>query len=274
LWSGLGYYARARHLHRAAQRVVSDYGGELPGEVKQLVQLPGIGRSTAAAIVALAHGRRAAILDGNVKRVMARLFAVDGQMGAAATEQQLWVHAERCTPHERVAAYTQAIMDLGALVCTRSRPSCARCPLGAHCVAYQTGRSEQLPRPRLRAVRPLRRAVLLLAQRADGAVLLRRRPSRGVWAGLWVPPEFSDLAQAMDYCRRELLRPEPKAAPPPLLHRFTHFDFEITPLHVPCDGTHSRVAEDEHTLWYEMRSPAAVGLPAPIALLLKAIDGG
>ncbi len=285
LWSGLGYYARARHLHEAAQRVMSDHAGKLPTSPEQLMQLPGIGRSTAAAIVALAHGQRATILDGNVKRVMARLFAVDGPAGAAATEQRLWACAERCTPHEAVAAYTQAIMDLGALVCTRGRPACAQCPLSMLCRAYRTGRTHELPRPRPRAALPLRRAVLLLAVRGDGAVLLRRRSNHGLWAGLWTPPEFSDLAQARAFCEQELVRPQMEADPwPPLYHRFTHFDFEMTPLRVRCAGLRSQVAEECPTVWYHARSTAPIGspvgspigspigLPAPVATLLRAIE--
>lgn len=277
LWSGLGYYARARHLHEAAQRVMSDYDGELPSDPEQLMQLPGIGRSTAAAIVALAHGQRATILDGNVKRVMARLFAVDGTAGAAATEQRLWNCAECCTPHEAVAAYTQAIMDLGSLVCTRSRPACAQCPLCKRCLAYQAGRTHELPRPRPRAALPLRRAVLLLVMRDDGAVLLQRRSNPGVWSGLWTPPEFTDLAQAREFCARELISPEIDAAPrPPLRHRFTHFDFEMTPLRTRCAGMRPQVGEERRTLWYDVLATAPmrppIGLPAPIALLLRSIE--
>lgn len=273
LWSGLGYYARARHLHHAAQLVMREHGGELPREVERLMQLPGIGRSTAAAIVALAYGRRAVILDGNVKRVMARLFAIDGTLGAAATERLLWAYAERCTPRAAVAAYTQAIMDLGALVCTRSQPACRACPLQSHCLAYRSGRSHELPRGRIRPPRPLRRAVLVLAQRAEGGVLLQRRPSRGVWAGLWTPPEFADLDQAREFCERQLLSARIEAPPlPALRHRFTHFDFEMSPLRVRCLGLAARVAEGDAKLWYDTRVPRAVGLPAPITLLLRALE--
>ena len=292
LWSGLGYYARARHLHAAAQRVMSDYDGELPSDPEQLMQLPGIGRSTAAAIVALAHGRRATILDGNVKRVMARLFAVDGAAGAGATEQRLWSCAECCTPQAAVAAYTQAIMDLGSLVCTRSRPACVQCPLCTQCLAYQTGRTHELPRPRPRAALPLRRAVLLLVMRSDGAVLLQRRSNHGVWAGLWTPPEFTDLSQAREFCARELISPEIDAAlRPPLRQRFTHFDFEMTPLRTRCAGMRPQVGEERPTLWYDVRATAPdgspdgspegspvgypigypIGLPTPIMLLLRSI---
>lgn len=274
LWSGLGYYARARHLHQAAREVLRDYGGELPSDPEQLMRLPGIGRSTAAAIVALAYGRRATILDGNVKRVMTRLFAVDGAAGSAATEQRLWECAERCTPDEAAAAaYTQAIMDLGALVCTRTRPLCQQCPLSTHCVAYQTGRTHELPRPRIRAPRPLRRAVLLLVQRADGAVLLHRRSGRGVWAGLWTPPEFTDATQAREYAQRELLGAQIDVVPqPPLRHRFTHFDFEMIPLRARCVGLQPRVAEENSTLWYQAQATARIGLPASIAMLLRTIE--
>jgi A/G-specific adenine glycosylase len=269
LWSGLGYYARARHLHRAAQQIVRDHGGELPQELEQLTRLPGIGRSTAAAILALAHGRRATILDGNVKRVLSRVFGIAGRPGTRATEQLLWQCAERCTPRTHVATYTQAIMDLGATLCTRARPQCALCPLRTACVAYRSDRVHELPPARQRATRPLRRAVLLLASRTDGAVLLQRRPSRGVWASLWTPPQFDSLEAAALFCSTQLQGAQlEREALPPVAHRFTHFDLEMTPVRAYCTDIVARVAEVDEVLWYSPRTPARIGVPAPIATLL------
>ena len=273
LWSGLGYYSRARHLHRAAQVLVAEHGGELPADAPALERLPGIGRSTAAAIVALAHDRRAAILDGNVKRVLARCFGIDGALGERATEQALWRQAEACAPERQAAVYTQAIMDFGATLCTRARPLCMHCPLSAACVAHRTGRVAQLPGARRRRLRPERQVVMLLASRGDGSLLLQRRPARGVWAQLWTPPEFPDLAGAEAFCCTSLAAAELEPAPlPPLRHAFTHFDLTITPLRARCAGAAAAVMDGDGSLWYNPRRPVRVGLPAPIAALLAAMQ--
>ena len=269
LWSGLGYYSRARNLQRAAQRIVTDFGGRLPEEREQLAQLPGIGRSTAAAILALSRGRREAILDGNVKRVLARYFGIDGAPGERATERELWERAEQCTPETQIAVYTQAIMDFGATLCTRRQPLCQQCPLRPDCIAYGSGRVLQLPTPRARAARPTRRVVMLLAVRAPGEVLLQRRPAHGVWGGLWTPPEFDSLEAAELFCSATLLGAQLERMPLPVLrHGFTHFELQITPLRARCDGLNG-VMEATETLWYNAREPARVGLPAPIAVLLS-----
>jgi A/G-specific adenine glycosylase len=271
-WSGLGYYSRARHLQRAAQRILAEYGGELPDDPGSLQRLPGIGRSTAAAIVALARDRRAAILDGNVRRVLSRYFGIAGAPEEPATLAQLWALAERCTPAAQVAVYTQAIMDFGATLCTRAAPLCLQCPLRQGCVAQRSGRVQVLPTPRRRSARPLRQIVMLLAVRADGGILLQRRPAPGVWGGLWAPPQFSDRHGAQQFCARELtgatLEPEPL---PLLRHAFTHFDLAITPLRARCADAAPAVMEAPGVLWYNAREPARVGLPAPIAALLATL---
>jgi A/G-specific adenine glycosylase len=268
LWSGLGYYSRARNLHRTAQRVAAELGGEWPADVEALSGLPGIGRSTAAAIVALAFGRRATILDGNVKRVLARYFAIDGSPGHSATERELWQRAEQCTPATRISVYTQAIMDFGATLCTRSDPQCMYCPLREGCRAQRLGRTHELPAPRRRAARRTRQIVMLLATDPDGQVLLCRRPPQGIWGGLWTPPEFDDVAAASAYCASlgsgASLEPE---ALPRLRHGFTHFDLEIIPLRARCARS-LPVMEADRLLWYNARDPARIGLPAPIVTLL------
>jgi A/G-specific adenine glycosylase len=272
LWSGLGYYSRARNLHRAAQRVVSEHGGKLPGEVEALAELPGIGRSTAAAIVALAFGRRASILDGNVKRVLARYFAIDAPPGRSSTERELWHRAEQCTPHTDISVYTQAIMDLGATLCTRREPLCMHCPLHENCAARCSGRVHELPAPRLRRARPIRQVVMLLAVDPKGQVLLRRRPPQGIWGGLWTPPEFEHEEAAAQFCATALpaarLDPQPL---PRLRHAFTHFELEITPLRARCAAALT-VMEGGGTLWYNPREPVRIGLPAPIAALLSDVS--
>jgi A/G-specific adenine glycosylase len=267
LWSGLGYYSRARNLHSAAQTIVATHGGELPVTLPALQALPGIGRSTAAAVLALSHGARHAILDGNVKRVLARYFAVDGVPEAGATQAALWALAECCTPATEVAAYTQAIMDLGATVCTRSKPRCEACPLHAGCRARQEGRQQQLPARRMRRARPQRSICMLIAERDDGSVLLERRPSRGIWGGLWSLPEFSDADSAQQYCRAHLLHAAAALPGTPRQHAFTHFDLAITPLRVLCEG-HAGVMDTRPMLWYNTATPTRVGLPAPVQQLI------
>ena len=268
-WAGLGYYSRARNLKRAAERLVAEFGGELPTDIDALRELPGLGRSTAAAVLALASGARHAILDGNVKRVLARVFAVEGAANERAVEQRLWALAEQETPLENVADYTQAIMDLGATLCTRRNPQCVRCPLAMLCAARAAGRQHELPAPRVRAARRVRHVVLLAACREDGSVLLVQRPPSGIWGGLWSLPEFPALEDAHAWGAQHLAEPRWSEAPlPPVSHAFTHFDLEMTPLVVPCRG--SGVADA--MLWYDSGSPAAVGLPAPIARLLARLQ--
>jgi A/G-specific adenine glycosylase len=264
LWTGLGYYARARNLHRAAQHIVSEHGGSFPETFEQVHSLPGIGRSTAGAILALAHGQRHAILDGNVKRVLSRVFTVHGHAGEAQVERRLWSLAEQCTPHTAVAAYTQAIMDLGATVCTRARPQCPACPLREHCLAHGSGLQHVLPTPRPRKLRPHRSAYLLILQRTDGAVLLQQRPPSGVWGGLWTFPQFEAREAALQWVgaaghvERELA---------PYRHAFTHFDLTLYPLVV--EATPKQVADAARALWYDPRRPAKIGLAKPTLDLIE-----
>jgi A/G-specific adenine glycosylase len=268
LWSGLGYYARARNLHRAALRILGEHRGEFPASFADLVALPGVGRSTAGAILALSQGARFPILDGNVRRVLARCFAVAGARTDRSCEQRLWELAERCTPQERIADYTQAIMDLGATVCVRRRPLCERCPLAGVCVARRTGRQHELPVARRRGTRPARRVFMVFALDESGRVRLERRPEGGVWGGLWCPPQFTTATAAAAFARNSLgaaVAPQPLAA---LEHAFTHFDLTITPLLVSCAPA-AAVMEEGAGLWYNIREPARIGLPAPISALLS-----
>jgi A/G-specific adenine glycosylase len=199
--------------------------------------------------------------------VLARYFAVDGAPEAGATQSALWALAERCTPLAGVAAYTQAIMDLGATVCTRSKPRCEACPLNAGCRARQESRQQQLPARRARRVRPQRSVCMLIAERDDGTVLLERRPPRGIWGGLWSLPEFSDADSAQQYCRAHLLRAAAAHPGTPRQHAFTHFDLAITPLRVRCEG-HAGVMDARPMLWYNTATPSRVGLPAPVQQLI------
>ena len=273
LWSGLGYYARARNLHRAAVRITEEHGGRFPKSFTAVAGLPGIGRSTAGAILALSRGERFPILDGNVRRVLSRHFGVAGSASDAATLRQLWDLSDECTPTAQVDIYTQAVMDLGATVCIRRKPSCTTCPIATTCVAYGTGRQHELPSPKPARPRRLRQVFMLAAVRAGGDVLLERRPERGVWGGLWCLPEFASAAAAADYACRMLrgagARPVPLA---PVEHAFTHFDLVITPLLAHCaDSAHT--PDPAQSRWYRARTPARLGLPAPIRLLLEQLTG-
>jgi A/G-specific adenine glycosylase len=259
LWTGLGYYARARNLQRAAQRIVTEQGGEFPQTIEAVQALPGIGRSTAGAILALSRGQRHPILDGNVKRVLARYFGVEGFPGEREAEKKLWALADECTPAERVAHYTQAIMDIGATLCVRSRPLCAACPLAQRCVARIEGRQSVLPAPRPKKVRPQRTAYVVLMVRDDGAVLLERRPPRGLWGGLWTLPQFDE--------RQSI----PGAVSlPPYFHSFTHFDLTLQPLLVRAASMQG-VEDPDRYCWYDPRQPARIGLTKPTVDLIRAI---
>jgi len=263
-WAGLGYYARARNLHRCAQQIATVFGGKFPETADQLAELAGIGRSTAAAIAAFAFGQRAAILDGNVKRVLCRQFGVEGFPGQAAIHKQLWELAESLLPDGDIEAYTQGLMDLGATLCTRSRPRCGDCPLAADCIARRDGRQGELPSSRPRAAIPERTASFALI--FDGRrLLLERRPPSGLWGGLLVPPE-GDIETSLS---RLGLNNVSLRTLPDLKHTFTHFRLTLKP--VLCEvESHSRLAEPGLE-WVELEKAADAGVPAPIAKLIRQV---
>ena len=265
-WAGLGYYARARNLHAAARRIVADHDGMIPSALDELRALPGIGRSTAGAIRAQAFDLWAPILDGNAKRVLARLAAIETRSGTAAHDKALWPLAELHTPHKRVADYTQAIMDLGATVCTRRNPDCAHCPLQPVCQAAQQGRQAEIPVPRKRASHPQRRATLLLPVDRHGRILLEKRPPTGIWGGLWCLPVLPAKRALADHCRNQLgIEPQTTERLPAMQHVFTHFVLEITPVWMRvADG--SRIM-DSATAWHV--PDALPGVPAPVKRLIE-----
>lgn len=272
-WSGLGYYARARNLHRAAGILAGTYGGEFPVSIDEVIALPGIGRSTAGAVLALSTGLRHPILDGNVKRVLARCFAVEGWPDAPQVQKTLWALAEALTPTEGVAGYTQAIMDLGATLCTRSRPACERCPVATLCVARQTARVEDYPAPRPRKALPERETRFMVLRDPAGRWLLERRPARGIWGGLWSFPEAPATAAMEDWCtaRGLNLRTAPVLLPR-IVHTFTHFRLTIEPWRgeVAAPPPAAREADDVH--WYDPNNPLALGLAAPVIRLLETLE--
>ncbi len=269
LWSGLGYYARARNLHAAAQVCVERQDGELPCDIDALMSLPGIGRSTAAAIASQAWGDRHAILDGNVKRVLARYHGIDGWPGAPAVEKALWVLAEGHLPHERLADYTQAQMDLGATLCTRSDPACVLCPLQADCVARIESRTAELPTRRPGKTIPQRHALVLWLQDAQGRVLLQRRPPVGIWASLWTLPQADDEAGARDWFESHLRGDFRRAETlPPIAHAFSHYKLELRPRRWHGVALRDAVGDNVDLRWVEFAELATLGIPAPIRRLL------
>ena len=267
-WSGLGYYARARNLHRAAKAVMADHGGEFPANLEDVMALPGIGRSTAGAILSLAADQRHPILDGNVKRVLTRHEAIGGWPGKTAVAKQLWNLAERLTPEKNVGAYTQAIMDLGATLCTRSSPTCERCPVNGDCKAYATNAVAEYPGRRPRKQKPLRTTTMLIAKQ-NGGVYLERRPEAGIWGGLWSLPELGDRSIEA-WCRDELntaiVTTEPWQT---LRHSFSHYDLDIRPILVRVDGPLRRVADSDSKTWYRLDEPPPGGMAAPVRKLIE-----
>jgi A/G-specific adenine glycosylase len=269
LWSGLGYYSRARNLHAAAQRCVQEHGGDLPADLEALAALPGIGRSTAAAICAQAFGQRTAILDGNVKRVLCRAFGIDGWPGQREVEKRLWELADTLMPGQRCADYTQAIMDLGATVCRRARPDCAGCPLRDGCAAYASARVAELPQRKPGKALPQRYCEMLVLLDDAGRVLLQRRPETGVWAGLWSLPEFADADARCLFANGN--RARDAAAPlPGIDHVFSHYRLRIAPYLSRADAA-ARIGDNTAQRWATRAELAAIGLPAPIRRLLATL---
>lgn len=269
LWSGLGYYARGRNLHAASRRIVLEHEGRFPDSSGKIAELPGVGRSTAAAIAAFAFGERAAILDGNVKRVLARQYGIAGFPGEKAVEARLWGLAERLLPAADIAVYTQALMDLGATVCTRGKPRCDACPVRSTCVARKSGLTEKLPAPRPKRSVPSRSATWLVLRHA-GQVLLERRPGAGIWGGLWSFPECGRDPQ--DYCR-EVLRCDLTGTREldPIAHAFTHFKLRVRPIVCDVRGAAPR-AEQDGRMWIGIEEAMGAAVPAPVRKLLASLD--
>ena len=271
LWSGLGYYARARNLHAAAKLCVERHGGELPRDLDALMRLPGIGRSTAGAILSQAWGDSFPILDGNVKRVLSRVFGVDGWPGTPAIEKRLWTIAGSLLPDARLADYAQAQMDFGATLCTRHEPDCVLCPLQDDCVALREGRVAELPTPRPGKPLPQRHAIVLLLRDAHGRMLLQRRPSTGIWAALWSLPEAKDAASARAWFEARVDADyDSIAALEPIAHGFTHYRLQLQPLALAGVGLRARIADDDSLRWFAPADLSSLGIPAPIRKLLQA----
>jgi A/G-specific adenine glycosylase len=272
LWTGLGYYARARNLHKAAKQVADQGAGQFPDTIETLCELPGVGRSTAGAILSIAFGERASILDGNVKRVLARYHRVDSWPGESAVHQRLWEIAEQYTPHERCADYTQAMMDLGATLCTRASPDCASCPLSLDCQALAHGDQRNYPGKKPRKALPVKSTCFLIVRNRAGEIWLEKRAPSGIWGGLWCFPEIDSVekarAQCLDWWSAEAATVDVQRG---FRHTFSHYHLDITPVLVELDATPHAVMEASRQLWYNLRQPPQIGLAAPVVSLLDSL---
>ena len=266
-WSGLGYYARARNLHKAAQTLRDEYDGRFPELIDDVLTLSGIGRSTAGAILSISKGKRHAILDGNVKRVLARHDAVAGWPGKTAVANKLWQIAERYTPEPRVAEYTQAIMDLGATLCTRSKPACGKCPVRDDCSALQLETVADYPGRKPKAVKPLRSTTMILAK-TNGQIYLERRPEAGIWGGLWSLPELGERS-ILDWCNEVLGSTATETVSWDVLrHSFSHYDLDIQPIVVRVESDAGKVADADARIWHRLDDAPPGGMAAPVKKLI------
>jgi len=273
LWAGLGYYTRARNLHRTAKIRSEIHDGQLPDTLDELIALPGIGRSTAAAILSQAHDRPFAILDGNVKRTLSRYYGVEGWPGLPAVEKELWALSESLLPEKRNADYTQAIMDFGATLCTRSKPRCIECPFNKSCVAYITNRVSEFPKKKAGKKIPTRHTVMLVLMSQKNEVLLSRRPAKGVWSGMWSLPEVTRQDEAEPFVTMYSSNGGTgNIALPEFQHTFSHYHLMIKPyLWRELQAKH-KIAESDDTRWLPLSEMPSVGLPAPVKKLLESLS--
>lgn len=271
-WSGLGYYARCRNLHKSARMLIEQGLTDLPADRETLEQLPGIGRSTAAAILAQVWNQPEAILDGNVKRVLARHQCIEGWTGSSAVLKQLWQLAEIYTPDSRVADYTQAIMDLGATVCKRSKPGCEQCPLSDDCLALQRDCVSLLPTPKKKKVLPQKYRRFLIIENAEQQLLLIKRPPAGIWGGLWSVPEIEPEEDVVQYCQQQLgISVDVRSDLGTIKHSFSHYHLFITPTLVRANAINDKIA-DQAWCWYQKDRPDALGLPAPVSAIIDSLN--
>lgn len=271
-WTGLGYYARARNLHKTARIIQRDYAGQFPKTVDLLQKLPGIGLSTAGAILALASNQRAVILDGNVKRVLSRYHCVEGLPQQSQTMKKLWQLAEEHTPAQDCRNYTQAIMDLGATLCTRTKPDCPSCPVQSNCLAWHSGRCEDLPQRKAAKSLPLKTTHMLILLSPDkNQVLLEKRPAQGIWGGLWSFPEHAGADQLQDWLSQFDCKTE-NSQLKNFRHTFSHFHLDIRPHLHSLQNQPAFVMEKPDWHWYDLKNPSELGLAAPVQSLLKQLE--
>ncbi|MGX2030889.1 MULTISPECIES: A/G-specific adenine glycosylase [Methylocaldum] len=271
LWAGLGYYARARNLHRAARIIVEQHDAQLPVTLEELSALPGIGRSTAGAILSLGSGIRAPILDGNVKRVLCRYQGIEGWPGDTRILARLWQLSEELTPSLRIADYNQAMMDLGATVCTKRKPVCSACPISANCVALQSGRVDAIPAPKPKQTLPVRQCFMLVLRNACGELYLEKRPNTGIWGGLWSLPEFDSEEDVYAWCTKQHIDCFELERLPQRRHTFSHYHLDFVPLVARTHSEYYGISEPSLYRW--LTPDKTIGLPAPVLKLVNEIAG-
>jgi len=269
LWTGLGYYARARNLHKTAQIIYQQHDGIFPDKLDQLQLLPGIGRSTAAAILSFAYAQHQAILDGNVKRILCRYYRVKGWSGQTKIQQQLWALIEPISPKIRCAEFNQALMDLGSSLCSRSKPQCLQCPLNNACAAYLSQQTADYPYPRPKKKKPQRKAFLLMISNGSNELLLEQRPQQGIWGGLWSFPQCDTPEEIQLWLDQQHFISHKKInMQTEFKHSFSHFDLLITPVHIQIKQ-HYQIHDNKHFLWFNKQKPLKLGMPTPITKLIS-----
>lgn len=274
LWAGLGYYSRARNLHRAAKMIIEEYRGQFPDSLDALQTLPGIGQSTAGAIIAIAFQKRATILDGNVKRVLARFLAIEEPITEKNVENTLWHYATKFTPSTRIDDYTQAMMDVGATLCTRSKPACSKCPLIKDCGAYKKGIVHLLPLKKAAKELPVRKTTFLILKSSE-AILLCKRPSQGIWGGLWSLPELNgepEMKCIAQFCKSQFKLSIAESKPlVPFRHTFSHYHLDIFPILIEVKKRPRMAMEEDKQIWYNPHHPERIGLPKPVQSLMESL---
>lgn len=269
LWSGLGYYSRARNLHKAANIIMQQHGGRFPQTLVEAQALPGLGRSSASAILSFALHQSHPILDGNVKRILCRTFAIPGWPGQTQVQQQLWQLAEILTPKQQTADYNQAMMDLGASLCSRHQPQCPDCPLQDLCQARTLDQTHLYPAPRPTKAKPLQQRYFLMVTDTQGRLLLEQRPPTGIWGSLWSLPECPLDSTPEDYLLQLYgLQSQSRSDLPPRRHSFSHYDLDIYPVHLRV-AQEPRQVQERPWLWYNLHQPKQLGLPAPVLELMS-----
>lgn len=273
LWTGLGYYARGRNLHKAAIKVMREFQGEFPDSLDEMINLPGVGRSTAAAVLAISKQQHHAILDGNVKRVLARMYAVQGWPGDKHIADKLWQKAEQLTPKQSVADYTQAIMDFGATVCTRSKPGCGVCVFQAECKAFQQNAVSEFPNRKPKKTKPVKSTIFLICQNSTGQTLLQQRPPTGIWGGLWSFPEANKLEDVHSSLEQHLnLKVLEQHSMTPFRHTFSHYHMDVQPLLIKTKAMGNRISDHATMRWLDYSETQSLGLAAPVKKLLENLE--
>jgi len=270
-WSGLGYYARARNVHKTAGIVMDHYGGDFPNNLANLIELPGIGRSTAGAIASLSMGLSEPILDGNVKRVLSRFFAIEGWPGSASVSKTLWALSETLTPTARANNYNQAMMDLGATVCSRSKPSCCHCPLSTGCLALKNNKVTELPTPKKRTTLPVKKRYWLVSKNQH-EIFLTQNPQVGLWGGLWVFPEFETYEELLTWSLKKGVDESSFVQLDEQRHTFSHYHLDYTAIICPAIEEQTKISEPERTCWYQSGSHVKIGLPKPVSGLIQMLS--